>query len=217
MPTSLTGELAQKVGDAFPKLSAPEQRIAVGLYRLLAEGKPVSPDRVAQHLGLSAALIREVINSWPAVYFDDEKNVVGFWGLALGEMPHRFKVAGRQLYTWCAWDSLFIPELLGKKAEVESTCPISGEIISLTVGPTGVENFSPDGAVVSFLSPTTSFDMNIIASFCHYILFFSSEETGKKWIADHEDTSLLGVEDAYEIGRLFNRKAFGAALKERTD
>jgi len=47
--------------------------------------------------------------------------------------------------------------------------------------------------------------------------FFSSEETGKKWIANHEDTFLFGVEDAYEIGRLFNRNAFGAALKERTD
>ena len=157
MPTSIKGALAQKVADAFPKLSASEQGIALGLYRLLAEGKPVSPDRVAQNLDLSTSLVREVLNSWPAVYFDDEKNVVGFWGLALGEMPHRFKVDGRQLHTWCAWDSLFIPEFLGKTAEVESICPISGEIVSLTIGPTGVENFSPDGAVVSFLSPTTSF------------------------------------------------------------
>ena len=136
-------------------------------------------------------------------------------GLAVQETPHRFKVAGRQLFTWCAWDSLFIPELLGKKAEVESACPISGEIISLTVGPTGVENFSPHGAVVSFLSPTTPFDMNIVASFCHYILFLSSEETGKKWSANHQDTFLLGVDDAYEIGRLFNRKTFGAARDRR--
>ena len=171
---------------------------------------------MAQHLDSSTSLVTEVLNSWPVVYFDDEKNVVGFWGLALGEMPHRFKVAGRQLYTWCAWDSLFIPELLGKTAEVESTCPISGEIISLTVGPTRVENFSPEGAVVSFLSPTTSFDMNIIASFCHYILFFSSEETGNKWIATHKDTFLLTLNDAYEIGGLTNKATFGAALKELT-
>ncbi len=217
MLTSAKSEIAQKVADAFPNLSAIEQRIAVGLYRLLAKGEPVSPGRVAQHLDLSTSLVREVLNSWPAVYFDDEKSVIGFWGLAVQETPHRFKVDGRQLYAWCAWDSLFIPELLGKTAEVESTCPISGQTISLTVGPRRVESFSPDGVVVSFLSPTTSFDMKIIVNFCHYILFFSSEETGKKWIADHEDTFLLGVEDAYEIGRLFNRKAFGAALKERTD
>ncbi len=43
MPTSVTGAIAQKVSDAFPDLSATDQRIAVGLYRLLAEGEPVSP------------------------------------------------------------------------------------------------------------------------------------------------------------------------------
>ena len=212
MPTSTSGALAQKVADAFPDLSATDQRIAVGLYRLLAEGESVSPDRVAQHLGLSIELVREALDSWPAIYVDDEKSVIGFWGLALQEMSHRFKVNGRQLYTWCAWDSLFIPELLGKTAEVESTCPISGEIITLTVSPTRVENFSPEGAVVSFLSPTTSFDMNIIASFCHYVLFFSSEASGKQWIADHEGTFLLTLEQAHEIGRLTNKATFGAAL-----
>jgi len=217
MPISISGGLAQKVADAFPDLSATDQRIAVGLYRLLAEGEPVSPDRLAQHLDLSAHLVKEVLDSWPAVYFNDESDVIGFWGLALQEMPHRFKVNGRQLYTWCAWDSLFIPELLGKTAEVESTCPTSGEIISLTVSPTRVENFSPEGAVVSFLSPTTSFDMNVIAGFCHYVLFFSSEESGKQWIANHEGTFLLTLEQAHEIGRLTNKATFGAALKEQAD
>jgi len=217
MPTAISGALAQKVANAFPNLSATDQRIAVGLYRLLAEGEPVSPDRLAQHLGLSANLVREALDSWPAIYVDDEKSVIGFWGLALQEMPHRFKVNGRQLYTWCAWDSLFIPELLGRTAEVESTCPISGETISVTVSPTRVENFSPDSAVVSFLSPTTSFDMNVIAGFCHYVLFFSSEESGTQWIANHEGPFLLTLEQAHQIGRLTNKATFGAALKEQTD
>ena len=212
MSTSVVETIARNVADAFPDLSATEQRIAVGLYRLLAEGEPVSIDRVAQHLNVSTDLVREVLHSWPAVYFDEENKVVGFWGLALQEMTHRFRVNGRQLYTWCAWDSLFIPELLGKTAEVQSTCPISGDAISLTVGPKRVENFSPGTAVVSFLSPSTSFDMNVIASFCHYVLFFSSEESGNKWIANHENTFLLTLHDAYEIGRLTNKATFGVAL-----
>jgi len=216
MLTPAASEVAQKVADAFPNLSTIQQRIAVGLYRLVAEGEPVSPDRVAQHLDLSTNLVREVFDSWPAVYFNDEKRVIGFLGLALQETPHRFKVDGRQLYTWCAWDSLFIPELLGKTAEVESTCPISGEIISLTVSPTRVENVSPKSAKVSFLNPTTSFDMNVIAGFCHYVLFFNSEESGNKWIANHKDTFLLTLEEAHDIGRVTNKANFGAALKELT-
>jgi len=217
MSTSVTRVLAQKVAEAFPDLSAIEQRIAVGLYKLLAEGEPVSPDRVAQHLDLSINLVTEALNSWPVVSFDDGKNVVGFYGLALEETPHRFKVNGRQLYTWCAWDSLFIPELLGKTAAVESSCPISGDTISLTVTPTRVENFSPAGAMVSFLSPATSFDMNIVAGFCYFILFFSSKENGNKWSANHNGTFLLTLDEAHEIGRLTNKATFGAALKEPPD
>jgi len=214
MLTPAASEVAQKVADAFPNLSTIQQRIAVGLYRLVAEGEPVSPDRVAQHLDLSTNIVREAFDSWPAVYFNDEKRVIGFLGLALQETPHRFKVDGRQLYTWCAWDSLFIPELLGKTAEVESTCPISGEIISLTVSPTRVENVSPKSAKVSFLNPTTSFDMNVIAGFCHYVLFFNSEESGNKWIANHKDMFLLTLDEAHEIGRVTNKATFEAALKE---
>jgi hypothetical protein len=31
--------------------------------------------------------------------------------LAATAMHHRFEVDGRALSTWCAWDSLFIPEI----------------------------------------------------------------------------------------------------------
>ena len=138
--------------------------------------------------------------------------MVGFWGLALRDMPHRFQVDGRQLTTWCAWDSLFIPEILGKTAEVQSTCPATGDTISFTVGPDRIESFSPASARVSFLSPGAAFDADVVMSFCHYVLFFSSEEAGKRWCADHADTFLLTVDEAHEIGRLVNKARFGGTL-----
>ena len=65
--------------------------------------------------------------------------------------------------------------------------------------------------MVSFLSPATSFDMNIVAGFCYFIRFFSSKESGNKWIANHEDTFLLTLDQAHEIGRLTNKATFGRA------
>ena len=206
-------ELAQKVAGAFPELDRTAQDIAVVTYRLLAEGKPVSPEAVARQLSLEPERVRETWDSWPGVYYDDNRKVIGFWGLALQEMPHRFTVDGRQLYTWCSWDSLFIPEILGKTAEVESTCPVTGETISLTVGPDGVESVAPAGARVSFLVPTASFDTDVVMSFCHFVLFFSSEKAGKKWSGEHENTFLLTVEEAHQIGRLTNRINLGDALR----
>jgi alkylmercury lyase len=63
--------------------------------------------------------------------------MIGFRGLALPAMPHRLQVDGRTLHAWCAWDTLFLPQLIGKPAGVESTCPTTEQTIRLTVTPDG--------------------------------------------------------------------------------
>jgi hypothetical protein len=42
--------------------------------------------------------------------------------------------AGVTLYAWCAWDTLFIPELLGRTARVESSC-LETKKVRLSVAP----------------------------------------------------------------------------------
>ena len=102
----------------MPQLDRTLQRVALGLYRLLAEGRPVSVKSLAQRLEVSPEDVSDTLRSWPGVYHNDEGDITGFWGLSLQEMPHRFEIEGKQLYTWCAWDTLFLPELIGRTAEV---------------------------------------------------------------------------------------------------
>jgi len=66
--------------------------------------------------------------------------VTGFWGLSLHETTHCLEVSGKTLYGWCAWDTLFIPELLGSTARIISICPVTGKEIQLTVSSTGIES-----------------------------------------------------------------------------
>jgi alkylmercury lyase len=209
---SNVNNLASKIVGAVPKLGPSERRIAIGLYRLLAEGRPVSPERIADTLNLSAGAVRETLSRWPGVYNDDAGRVVGFWGLSLSEMPHRFKVDGRALYTWCAWDSLFIPGILGKTAKVESTDPVTGEKISLVVGQGGIQDLEPAETVVSFLEPNGVFDSDVIQSFCHFVHFFGSPKSGHRWTSTHKGTLLLSADQAYDLGRLTNARNFGEAL-----
>lgn len=42
----------------------------------------------------------------------------GHMGLSLNDHPHQFEVGGRELRTWCAWDTLFLPPMLGQTAYV---------------------------------------------------------------------------------------------------
>ncbi|MGH7253764.1 MAG: organomercurial lyase, partial [Nitrospiraceae bacterium] len=113
--------------EEFLKLNVDEQRVSVQIYRLLAEGRPVSVKEIAAALDLPEDYVTTILKGWPGVFYDDEERIIGYWGLALPEMTHRFTIDGRTLYTWCAWDGLFIPELIKKTAHVESPCPVTGK------------------------------------------------------------------------------------------
>jgi alkylmercury lyase len=89
------------------------------------------------------------------VHADEQGHIIGFGGLAVAQMHHRFEVDGRTLWTWCAWDTLFIPEILGKPARVTSADPENGGLIRLLVSPYRIESAEPEDAVVSFLLPDT--------------------------------------------------------------
>lgn len=210
-------ELADKIVGAVPRFDAVGQKIAVVLYRLLSEGNPVPLNQLAGVAALPVDTIRDTLAMWP-VFFDDQNAVIGYGGLTVVEMPpHRFIVDGRTLYTWCAWDSLFIPGILGKTARIESVCPVTKGQISLEVGPDGVKWVDPSTAVVSFLTPGRTFDRDVIANFCHFVHFFRSTDVAASWISRHAGTFLLSVDEAFALGQLTNARNFDEALSVHVD
>ena len=125
---------------------------------------------------------------------------------------HRLEVDERELFAWCAWDTLFLPGILGTTARVESVCPTTGETISLVVSPRAVLETSHPAAVVSFLTPDRRFDVDVIQSFCHFVHLFVSRDAGDAWTANHPGTFLLTLDDAFELGRQVNALNFPSAL-----
>ena len=84
----------------------------------------------------------------PWVYTGGDGRIEGFWGLATKPTHHRFTVGGRTLWTWCAQDSLFLPELLGETARIESSDPETGDPTRLTVSPETVEKAEPEDILI---------------------------------------------------------------------
>lgn len=206
---------------AMPELSLAEQRIALALYRELMRGEPVQREQLATALDLPTREAADALER-PAlrwlVFYDDEQRVVGFGGLAVVEMPHRFTIRGRTLYTWCAWDGLFLPEILRDVAEIESTCPQTKQPVRLTVGPDGVRAVHPRDTVVSFLFPDPrEFEqttMETIRGFCHYVYFLSSREAGERWTAQHEGTFVLTLDEAVALAGMNNAARFDKLIGE---
>jgi hypothetical protein len=80
------------------------------LFGPSADGQPASVPAAAAAAGIPESAAGPVLRSWPAVFWDDQGRVTGFWGLALAEMPpHRIRHAGTDLSAWCAFDPLFHP------------------------------------------------------------------------------------------------------------
>ena len=206
--------LAKAVAKAAPDFDGEQQRIALEVYRRLAEGSPAPASEVAARAGVKVDRVRELLATWPGVYLDADGSAVGFWGLTINELSptHRLEVHGRELFAWCAWDTLFLPGVLEATASVQSVCPTTDEAITLVVSPAGVVETSHSSAVVSFLVPDRDFVADVIQSFCHFVHFFTSPDAGEAWIATHPGTFLLSLEDAFELGRLVNALNFPSAL-----
>lgn len=196
-------EMAEAISSAMPKLDATGQKIAVVIYRLLAESRPASLDAIAREADLTAARVEDALKSWPGVYRNGEGHVVGFWGLAIGKLEpeYRIGVDAKTSFAWCALDTLFIPAFLGKTVSVKASDPVTGKRVSLVVDRHGVCDVKPAGTVVSMVVPNGPFGYDVIESFCHRVLFFASKVSGAKWTAEHEGTTLLSVQEAFEVGR----------------
>ncbi len=202
--STLTSELLSRL----PTITVEEQRLGLEIYRQLARGEPVSRAELARALEASTDTVEELLgrpNLKSLTYADEGGQIIGFGGLAVREMPHRFKVDSRTLYTWCAWDSLFIPVILGAAAEVESPVPGSSARVRLSVAPDGVKRLQPRTAVMSLLLPSAqTFQadaLKAIASFCNYVFFFPNRDAAAAWTKSHPDTTFISVSDAFELGR----------------
>ena len=195
--------LAGLLAGTFP--GSNDAPLARALLRELTRGEPVSDAALAASSGRTEHDVTETLARWPNVRRDDHGRIEAFGGLSLQPTEHGFEVGGRRLYTWCAWDTLFLPALLDEQAEVESTCPVTGADVRLTVGPHRVLSSQPEDIWVSFPPPARTATANIIESFCCHVHFLTGEKVAARWVNSHEGTIALDLDDAFELGRLATR------------
>ncbi len=197
------------------ELDEQTQRMAVAMFRLLAEGQPVSPARFADAVQIPVEVVQQIVQTVPAGALDrdDDGNVVAFSGLTLKETDHRMDIAGRTLYGWCAFDTLFLSALLGESAEITSKDPVSGEAIQFKFGPGGYEGSSE--VVMSLLeAPPEEMRNNVRAAFCHDVHFFSSRDSAARYAQARPDLAMVPMSDAIALARQWNERIYGDALGE---
>ena len=89
-----------------------------------------------------------------------------------------------------------------EQARVESTCPMTGTTVLLTVGPNGVRVAQPPSLQVSFPPTVSTVTSDIAASFCCHGHFLADQAAADAWLAENEQGLTLTMEEAVELGRL---------------
>jgi alkylmercury lyase len=174
---------------------------------LLADGKPATSTALAAATGISIEQAMTYIGTASRTGVEVEDGAIVGAALTLRPTPHRMRVRGNDLYTWCGFDALFLPIMLGERAEVGSTCPVSGTQIRLTVEADGtVSDASPAGVGVGIVGQevisccAVSGPESVI---CTQMPLFASREAGERWLADHPGVAIVDLDDAREIARVY--------------
>lgn len=187
--TTCTGS---RTGDSLLELVPPA-------VALLAAGEPVELARLAEAAGWPLAKVETALAGFPRVDWDDHGRLAGL-GLTLRPTGHRFTVDGHVLFTWCAMDTLLFPLVLGRAAQVASTCPATRQPVSLTVAPDGISGLTPATAVVSQVT-TPDPVADIRTTVCDHGHFFASADAALDWLAGHPGGTVQPVAGAFRSAR----------------
>jgi alkylmercury lyase len=179
--------------------------LALALLRALAGGEPVPDSQLAAITRRDQVQVTAALTRWPNVKRDERGRVIAFSGLSLRPTAHRFELAERELFTWCAWDTLFLPALLDRPARVRSRCPVTGAEVRLTVEPERIRDRHPEAVLVSFPPGTAVSTADITGSFCCHVHFLAGTDAAERWLHSHPGTSALTLDEAFELGRHVTR------------
>lgn len=128
-------------------------RLAVYRYWIEQEGAPSYQD-IAQRLELSPENVRTAfhrLNAGHALFLrPDTDKILMAHPLSSIETDYQVKIEAKTYYANCAWDSLGIPAMIGKDADIKVRHPLTGQTIQYAI----VDgNLAAQAAVVHFALP----------------------------------------------------------------
>jgi alkylmercury lyase len=173
-------------------------------------GKPIIPTTLSSSLQMNQHQLSQRLARLSDVEVDDMGQILG-WGFTLVPTPHQIQIRGKQLFAWCAFDTIQFPPALHVEAQVQSTCSETSCPIRFVVTSEGeVRDLTPAQAQMSLLLPDPGSSNRSITSvritFCQQSLFFQSEQAASTFLATHPTALLLSLEEAAIMGRLIAQR-----------
>jgi alkylmercury lyase len=150
---------------------------------LLAEGRPVTVERLAWALGRDAETVEQALGRLERAgrtRRNPAGAVTSSLGLSVEPTAHELIVDGARRWTWCAYDAVGILAALGASGQVRSRSPHTGAPIELAFDQ---GRPATDSQVVVFLAQGPC--VSVVEDWCPLVTFFEDPDTAAAWAAQH--------------------------------
>lgn len=164
------------------------------VYQMIMTGSPIPFAQFSRLLNVSCNEAEEIARLYGER--NDKAEIIGFLGLTLAPTQHKLILRDKVVFSWCAADTLLFPAYLSFAAKVESTDPVSKELVQLSINEDFLEWTDPVPLYISWVNKIDP--GNIRKTMCDRTHFFSSEETASQWRKENMDAAILNVEDFFE-------------------
>ena len=175
------------------------------LYSLVQQGRPPSPEELAQQLGKENIKdgLQQLASDDLIVLDAAGKNPLGAYPVTMEQTPHKISVNGHAIHAMCALDAVSVAPLFDAAVLIESACHVSQTPISINIQGSEILQVSPSAEVIvgiRWQQPTTV----AAHSMCTEMVFLKDRRTAQEWQDDDsENISLFTLPEAVEFGKGF--------------
>lgn len=163
MPQQLIQEISQ--------LADTDKSAVIQIYEAFSEGHTVACHDYGDLLAHFSYLVSQ------------GDQIVACFGCDTRPTSHRIQWENGEAYGWCIWDTLFIAQLLSKKAVIYSCDPILEQDFSIHFDS---KAFADNVLWFSFPVGSHVEGVDLRSRFCQHVRGFVSKESANQYAADHE-------------------------------
>lgn len=178
-----------------------DKKILRQLFPLLAEGKPVSPKRLAELTGKDMVSIEQTLLNGRTSR-DEEGNVTELFGIMQIPARHRIQIGQVCLFSCCALVAQTVPLLLDMPTRIESVDPISNRLVTLDVSPSGIQSVKPL-SIVGTLVITKQEEVltDVRSAFCTHVHHFPDADAAQEFVDKDSRRYVVTIQQFNEASR----------------
>lgn len=168
------------------------------LFPLLAEGKPVHPNRLAELTGKDMVSIEQALINGRTSR-DEEGNVTELFGIMQMPARHRIQIGQVCLFSCCALVAQMVPILLGIPTRIESVDPISNRLVTLDISPDGIQSVEPLCSVGTLvITKQEEVLTDVRSAFCTHVHHFPDAVSAQEFVANDSRRYLVTIQQFNE-------------------